>query len=77
MLSVVAHEITEAATDPLIDAWYRDSDGSENADICAWQFGIIQTNAAGKKYNVRDINGNYYLLQMNHNPNTGTCTLKV
>ena len=59
---MAAHEITEAASDPLINAWY-DLDGNENADICAWQFGTTYTNGASKKYNVRDINGNYYLLQ--------------
>jgi hypothetical protein len=38
MLSVVAHELEEATTDPQLNAWY-DSSGAENADKCAWTFG--------------------------------------
>lgn len=76
MLSVIAHEITEAATDPLIDNWHDDK-GNENADICAWQFSTVYTNAAGKVYNVQDVNGKYYLLQMNLNPKTGQCVTGV
>ena len=38
MLSVVAHELEEAVTDPELNAWY-DSRGAENADKCAWTFG--------------------------------------
>ena len=32
------HEISEARTDPQLNAWY-DSSGNENADKCAWTFG--------------------------------------
>lgn len=72
MSSVVAHEITEAASDPLLNAWY-DSQGEENADICAWQFGTMLTSSTGKRYNMQGSNGKYYFLQMNLNPNTGNC----
>ena len=77
MLSVAAHEITEAASDPLFNAWFDDTTGNENADTCAWQFGTSYTNAAGKKYNLRDVNGNYYFLQMNLDPRYGTCITGV
>lgn len=40
MISVIAHELTEAATDPEFDAW-TDDNGYENADKCSWQFGNI------------------------------------
>ena len=33
MISVIAHEIAEAATDPYGKGWYT-SDGYENADVC-------------------------------------------
>lgn len=33
---VLAHEVAEAVTDPEGTGWYRDSDGSENADQVAW-----------------------------------------
>jgi hypothetical protein len=36
--NVSGHEISEALTDPHLDAWY-DSTGEENADKCAWTFG--------------------------------------
>ncbi len=40
MVSVLAHEITEAITDPDFSGWY-DSDGEENADKCAWTYGTM------------------------------------
>ena len=52
MVSVIAHEMEEAATDPLLNAWY-DSRGSENADKCAWTFGSSQVQLpSGAYYNV-------------------------
>ncbi len=41
MISVIAHELEEAVTDPDLNAWY-DSRGAENADKCAWTFGHFQ-----------------------------------
>lgn len=38
MINIIAHEITETSSDPLLDAWY-DVTGDENADKCAWTFG--------------------------------------
>jgi len=37
-INTIAHEITETATDPSSFGWY-DTQGNENADKCAWQFG--------------------------------------
>ena len=34
MLSVYAHELVEAVSDPLLNAWF-DNTGYENADKCA------------------------------------------
>jgi hypothetical protein len=36
--NVSGHELSEALTDPHLDAWY-DSTGQENSDKCAWSFG--------------------------------------
>jgi hypothetical protein len=36
--NVSGHELSEALTDPHLDAWY-DSKGAENSDKCAWTFG--------------------------------------
>src|SRR5439155_13080923 len=38
LANVSGHEISEARTDPHLDAWF-DSAGDENADKCAWTFG--------------------------------------
>jgi hypothetical protein len=36
--NVSAHELSEARSDPVLNAWY-DSQGAENGDKCAWTFG--------------------------------------
>jgi hypothetical protein len=38
LANVSGHELSEARTDPQLNAWY-DSSGEENADKCAWTFG--------------------------------------
>ena len=38
LANVSGHEISETRTDPHANAWF-DSNGSENADKCAWTFG--------------------------------------
>jgi hypothetical protein len=38
LANVSGHEISEARTDPRLNAWY-DSSGAENGDKCAWSFG--------------------------------------
>jgi hypothetical protein len=69
MVSVIAHELDEAATDPDLNAWY-DSSGAENADKCAWTFGHFQYQANGAWANVA-LNGRDFLIQRNlyHNLN--------
>ncbi len=53
MLSVVAHELEEALTDPNPSSGWVDSSGAENADKCAWTFGHSQQTAAnGASYNM-------------------------
>jgi Phosphate-induced protein 1 conserved region/Ricin-type beta-trefoil lectin domain-like len=64
MASILAHELEETATDPRIDAWYSDSDQSENADKCAWTWGSTQTAPNGSPYNQR-WGSRYYLIQQN------------
>ena len=52
MVSVIAHELEEAVTDPNLNAWY-DSSGAESADKCAWTFGQNQTlGTNGAYYNM-------------------------
>ena len=74
LANVSGHELSEAVTDPHLNAWY-DSAGNENADKCAWTFNglesfggqswLIQGNWSNNAYNSRSgydgagcINGN-------------------
>ncbi|GCE22380.1 hypothetical protein [Dictyobacter kobayashii] len=47
-INVTSHEQMEAATDPLLNAWY-DSSGAEIGDKCAWNFG--SSNGANVSWN--------------------------
>jgi hypothetical protein len=38
LANVSGHELSEALTDPRLNAWY-DASGAENSDKCAWVFG--------------------------------------
>ena len=51
MVSIVAHELEEATTDPDLNAWY-DNRGYENADKCAWTFGTTFSVTNGSKANM-------------------------
>ena len=74
MVSVIAHEMEEAATDPNLNAWY-DNRGYENADKCAWTFGTTKTAANGSLANMT-LNGRDFLVQRNWvNASGGYCGL--
>ncbi len=75
MASIIIHELEEAVTDPLLNAWYTRR-GYENADICAWQFGSTYTVSNGSKANMK-LGTRDYLIQSNWvNTNNGYCALK-
>ena len=82
MISILAHEIGEALSDPMGDAWF-DSAGEENADKCSWNFGSNYYSANGGTNNaniaITDALGTtrYYLIQQNWEYTTGTqmCTM--
>lgn len=63
MVSVIVHELEEAATDPQLNAWY-DRRGYENADKCAWTFGPTSIDSADAKFNLT-LGGTNYLIQQN------------
>ena len=63
MASIIAHELSEAVTDPNLNAWY-DKRGYENADKCAWTFGSTYSVANGSKANVH-LGGRDFLIQQN------------
>lgn len=76
MVSVIAHESEEAATDPEVgtgnygyfgEDWFANT-GYENGDQCAWHFGAksgnMYTTANGSYANMY-LDGNNYLIQKN------------
>ena len=74
MANLVAHELSEATTDPDLNAWF-DRRGYENADKCAWNFGATQTLSTGAKWNVNFGSTNWLLQQNWINSGGGYCTL--
>jgi hypothetical protein len=73
MASIIAHELTEAASDPDLNAWY-DRRGYENADKCAWTFGTT-SGSSGAKYNMTLGSRNFLIQQNWVNANGGYCSL--
>lgn len=73
MLSVVAHELVEAVSDPMLNAWY-DAAGNENADKCAWTYGTAQAVGNGSMYNITVGSLKYYI-QQNWNAATQGCNI--
>jgi hypothetical protein len=63
MVSIIAHELEEAVTDPDLDAWF-DANGAENADKCAWTFGSTYTAPNGAMANMH-LGSRDYLVQQN------------
>lgn len=74
MVSVIAHELEEATTDPLLNAWY-DSLGKENADKCAWTFGTQYAAAGGGVANMLLGSRNFLVQQNWVNAGGGYCAL--
>jgi hypothetical protein len=72
-ISVTSHEHNETITDPYGSAWY-DSQGNENGDKCAWNFGTPIGGSGSTAYNQQIGNGNYYLQQEWSNASSG-CVL--
>jgi hypothetical protein len=68
-VSVASHELTEAITDPLLNAWYSAA-GAEIGDLCAW---IFDPNTwDGNKAN-QNWNGHFYELQLEYDNHSTSC----
>jgi hypothetical protein len=53
LANVSGHELSEALTDPHLNAWY-DANGQENADKCAWSFGTpLLTFSKGSQWKIQ------------------------
>jgi len=72
MMSVIAHELEETASDPDLNAWY-DSSGAENADKCAWTFGSHQTLLPSGAYYNMSLGGKNWLIQRNLDASDNKC----
>jgi hypothetical protein len=65
LANVSGHELSEAVTDPQLNAWY-DRLGNENADKCAWTFHKVSTFTNGTQWKIQ---GNWS--NAAYNANTG------
>lgn len=75
MANVTAHELSEAVTDPDLNAWY-DASRYENADKCAWTFGR-RLGGDPADSNVYDFyaGGIPFQIQENWVPTNGGCAM--
>jgi len=67
--STTSHELTEATTDPELDAWY-DSSGNEIGDKCAYNYG---TNTWDSSKANEMWNGHFYELQREYDNHVAGC----
>jgi hypothetical protein len=76
--SITSHELTEAITDPELNAWYS-SAGEEIGDLCAWNYGT-NTWTSGKAneywpnfYTGSNLFGTSFELQQEYDNHTASC----
>jgi len=69
-VNVTSHEITEANTDPELNAWWDTANGEEIGDLCAWTFG---TNSWDGGLANQMWNGHFYELQLEYDNHTSSC----
>ena len=68
-----SHEMIEAATDPLLNAWF-DASGNEIGDLCNFNFGLNDwTNPANGVHASQFNNGWYWEDQMEYSNHTASC----
>ncbi|KAK9267473.1 hypothetical protein L1049_009899 [Liquidambar formosana] len=85
MISVIAHELAEVTSNPLVNAWYAGDDPTaptEIADLCVGVYGSgagggyvgkVYTDSWGKGYNVNGVRGRRFLVQWVWNPLKRRC----
>ncbi len=74
MASIIAHELEETVTDPLLNAWH-DSAGDENGDKCSWTFGATTKASDGSMSNMTIGSRRYFIQQNWVNDGDGYCAL--
>lgn len=85
MISVIAHELAEMSSNPLINAWYAGEDPTaptEIADLCLGVYGTgggggyagkVYKDSMGNGFNVNGIKGRKFLVQWVWNPVKKRC----
>ncbi|PKI49928.1 hypothetical protein CRG98_029670 [Punica granatum] len=85
MISVIAHELAEASTNPLVNAWYAGDDPTapaEIADMCLGVYGtgggggyagVVSKDSWGNGYNLNGVRGRRYLVQWVWDPVRRRC----
>ncbi|KAL5977496.1 Protein EXORDIUM-like 7 [Asimina triloba] len=85
MISVIAHELAEMASNPLINAWYAGDDPTaptEIADLCVGVYGsgggggyvgMVYRDPQGRGYNVNGVKGRRFMVQWVWNPAKNRC----
>ncbi|GMI91680.1 EXORDIUM like 5 [Hibiscus trionum] len=86
MISVIAHELAETASNPLVNAWYAGDNPTapgEIADLCQGMYGSgaggayvgqVSTDADGNGYNVNGVKGRRFMVQWVWNPVKKRCS---
>ncbi|XVF87097.1 hypothetical protein PTKIN_Ptkin18bG0092600 [Pterospermum kingtungense] len=85
MISVIAHELAEVSSNPLVNAWYAGDDPTaptEIADLCLGLYGSgggggyvgkVYKDSWGNGYNVNGVKGRRFLIQWVWNPVKRRC----
>ncbi len=73
--SVASHELSEAITDPLINAWYQTGTYAEIGDLCNFNYGTNtwDLNKSGTYLANQLWDGVPFELQMQYDNHTGSC----
>lgn len=85
MISVIAHELAEVSSNPLINAWYAGDDPAaptEIADLCLGVYGsgggggyvgVVKKDSWGNGYNLNGVKGRKFLVQWVWDPLRRRC----
>ncbi|XP_044488511.1 protein EXORDIUM-like 5 [Mangifera indica] len=85
MISVIAHELAELSTNPLVNAWYAGEDPTaptEIGDLCEGLYGTgggggyigqVMKDGEGRTFNMNGIRGRKFLVQWIWNPVLKAC----
>ena len=69
-VNIASHEMTEATTDPELNAWWDSANGEEIGDLCAWTFGSQSWDGglANQMWS-----GHFYDLQLEYDNHVSGC----